>query len=349
MRLFATLILGLLMVSSFTATAVCGQDVSADSLPPLFSSHEVLQLTLEADFRQLRGDRSQDTEYRPGRISFDQPDGSTRTLDVGVKTRGIFRLRRNVCRFPPLRLNFRTREAAETVFAGQDKLKLVVHCQDHSDEYEQYVLREYLAYRIYASLTPFSFRVRLARITYIQTGATDSLTKFAFFIEDEDRLARRTGGTIVDSAGVSQMALDEEHAALFAIFQYFAGNTDWKVSVGHNVKLLQRGQRFPVAVPYDLDWSGVVDAPYAVPDPDLNISDVTQRVFISPCLTQYDLDRVLTMFRVHKTEIYGLIQGQEGLDQRSREQTLEYFEQFYRCLDDPRCVRREFVRGCPGG
>ena len=134
----ATVVSLALIVVRPTAKA---QDSASTSSGTLFSSHGTLELTLEADFDQLRKDRSQDTEYRPGRLSFAQPEGSRMTLDVGVKTRGITRLQRSVCDFPPLRLNFRKKETVGTVFAGQDKLKLVVHCQEHRDEYEQYVLR----------------------------------------------------------------------------------------------------------------------------------------------------------------------------------------------------------------
>jgi len=341
----AGVVLGLLCAAG---AALAAQVPSGDSAAQLFASQDVLHLTLEADFGQLRRDRSQDTEYRPGRISLNQPDGSVRTLDVKVKTRGIFRLRRDVCNFPPLRLNFRTREAAGTVFAGQDKLKLVVHCQDGRDEYEQYVLREYLAYRVHSLITSFSFQVRLARITYLQTGETDSLTKYAFFIEDEEQMARRNGGTILDQKGVHQTEVDEGEATLFSVFQYFIGNTDWKVSALHNVKLvLREGDPIPVAVAYDFDWSGAVDAEYAQPDRDLGTKSVRQRMYISPCRTQYDLSRALALFMDSKDTIYNMYSEQVGFGEQSIRSSLEYFDEFYDILENPDAVRRVFVRSCP--
>ena len=326
------------------------QEVPAiDSIPPLFSSHELLELTLAADFNQLRRDRGQDTEYRPGRISFAQPDGSHRSLAVGVKTRGITRLQRNVCNFPPLRLNFRTRDAEGTVFAGQDKLKLVVHCQDHRDEYEQYVLREYLAYRVYALLTPFSFKVRLARITYVGITNNDTITKYAFLIEDDDEMARRNGRSILDQEGVHQTEIDEGEGTLFSVFQYLIGNVDWKVSGLHNVKLVLRdGDPIPVAVPYDFDFSGAVNAEYAEPDRDSGLRSVRQRLFISPCRTEYDLSRALARFIENKDTIYQMYAGLEGFSETSIKTSLEYFDEFYRVLERPDAVRRVFVRSCPG-
>ncbi len=326
------------------------EGLAIDSIPPLFGSHELLELTLEADFDQLRRDRSQESEYRPARISFGQSDGSVLTLDIQVRTRGEFRLRRDVCNFPPLRVNFRKREVEHTLFADQDKLKLVGHCQDRRDEYEQYVLREYLAYRVYSMFTELSFRVRLARITYVQEGDADSLTKFAFFIEHEDQMAARNGAMVVDSLNIHQSDLDEGQGTLLSIFQYFIGNTDWKASAAHNVEFVVRaGDPFPLAVPYDFDWSGAVDAAYAVPDRDLGTKSVTQRFLISPCRTEYDLSHVLNSFRERKDAIYALYSGLEAFSELSLKHSLEYFDEFYRILEDPLAVQRVFVRSCPVG
>jgi hypothetical protein len=346
------LVLGILGSIAFVASspAVCAQDTTSVSPKTLFSSHDVLHLTLEADFDQLRRDRSQDTEDRPGRISFVQPDGSRRTVEVGVKTRGITRLQRTVCNFPPLRLNFRTRDAVGTVFAGQDKLKLVVHCQDHREEYEQYVLREYLAYRIYALLTPFSFRVRLVHMAYVKPAENDTITKYGFLIEADDEMAGRNGGSILEREGVRQAETDEGQGTLFSVFQYLIGNVDWKVSGLHNVKLVLRdGDPIPVAVPYDFDYSGAVNTEYAEPDRGLGLQSVRQRMFISPCRTEYDLSRALALFRDHKDAIYRLYSELEGMSESSVRGSLEYFDEFYSVLERPEATRRVFVRSCPIG
>jgi hypothetical protein len=346
--LAAMLSLSLLCLGGDAALSQDGPVV--DPTQPLFNSHQLLELTLEADFDQLKRDRSQESEERPAKISFNQPDGTMLTLDIQLRTRGRLRLKRDVCNFPPLRVNFRKRDVQQTVFAGQDKLKLVVQCQDRRPEYEQYVLREYLAYRVYNMFTELSFRVRLARITYVQSVTADSLTRFAFLIEDEDNLARRNGAIAVDSIGVHQTDLDEATGTLLEVFQYFIGNTDWKTSAGHNVQMLVRaGDPFPIAVPFDFDGSGAVNAGYVAPDRDLGTKSVTQRSYIGACRTAYDLESTLNSFRERKDDIYALYSGLDGLSEASLDHSLEYFEQFYRILDDPLAVRRVFVRSCPVG
>ena len=138
----------------------------------LFASYDVLALTLEADFEQLKKDRDQESEEREGKIIL-MGDGERKDpINIQVKTRGKFRLERKNCSFPPLRLNFPGDGLEGTVMEGQDKLKLVTHCRDNGT-YEQNVLEEYLAYRMYNLFTDLSLRARLARVTYVDSRGKD--------------------------------------------------------------------------------------------------------------------------------------------------------------------------------
>jgi hypothetical protein len=342
-----------LLVVSFlilpTASTAVGQvDSATVSTLPLFASRETLEFVLESDFSALRGDRDQEEEERPGAIELHAPDGSVTRLEIEVRTRGNFRLQRRVCDFPPLRLDIRTRTARGTVFEGQDKLKLVTHCRPR-DDYEQYVLKEYVAYRIYELFTDRSFRARPARITYVEADEErDPIVRYAFLIEDEDYMAARNGARMVEREGVHQYETDDEQTTVLEMFQYFIGNTDWSFSSAHNIKLMERpGEPFLIPVPYDFDFSGLVEARYAAPPPELGTQRVRDRVFIGPCRTRYDIDRVLVLFGTRRAEIERVMQGIEGLSERSLGRTMDYVMTFYDCAESERCVRREIIRGCP--
>jgi hypothetical protein len=326
----------------------------APSAQPLFDSHDILDLSLEFDLLTVRRDVSEDREEHPATLSYIDDTGVPVVLEATVKTRGRFRRDTRNCDFPPLKVDLRKGRFQEgqlegTLFANQNELKLVCHCQDDSEAHEQFVLKEYLAYRVYQLFTDLSFSVRLARVTYVDAlGRRDPYTRFAFFIEDENRMAERNGALVLDSMGVRQIELEDAQATLFSFFQYFIGNTDWKVSVLHNVKLLDQNMGFPIAVPYDFDWAGAVDPPYAAPHPELGTRDVRDRVFISPCRTDYDIERVIEMFNERKDAIYALYDDLDLLEQASLERSIEYMDDFFEILNDPEAVRREFVRSCPG-
>ncbi len=151
---------------------------------PLFETHNLMAVRIEAPLTTLITDRP-DKEYLDGTFSYLDSAGTEHTLDLKLRTRGITRRTKTICNFPPIRLNFRKKQVDGTAFTGQDKLKLVTHCQARKSSFEQLVLREYLAYRILQLLTDKSFSARLMRITYVNTessndshrSSTDSLSR----------------------------------------------------------------------------------------------------------------------------------------------------------------------------
>ena len=100
-----------------------------------------------------------------------------------------------------LRLPAAARRASPTppppasLFAGQKQLKLVTHCK-RSRAFQQYVLLEYSAYRMYNLLTPQSFRARLANIDYRRRERpADHLARRLFPRGFQRRRARATAWT----------------------------------------------------------------------------------------------------------------------------------------------------------
>lgn len=332
------------------------EEVETARSAPLFSSNETVQLTIEADFNTLRRqDRARDSEQRPAVLRWSVSGGSEGSLEIQIRTRGNFRLERRNCDFPPLRLNIRTRDAEGTLFHGQDKLKLVSPCKLGQSYWEQYVLKEYLAYRTFNILTDLSYRVRLARITYVDSsGRDDSFSRYAFIIEDEDAMAARHGGVVLDlpeGRAILPYLQEPQHAVLVDVFQYMIGNTDWSGVYMHNMVPFRGPDGNVAAVPYDFDFSGVVDARYAVPDSSLSINRVTQRVFRGYCpddvgrpLELYD--STFALFREKKDEIYELWSSQEGMESGTVREVTRFFDDFYRTLEDPRRIESQIMRNC---
>ena len=111
---------------------------------PLFMSDETLIARVEGPLTTVMRDRSE-TGYQDGRFTYIDKTGAEQQLGVKLRTRGVYRRRKDICSFAPLRLNFSRKKVNDTEFAGQDKLKLVTHCESGRGIYQQYVLKEYLA------------------------------------------------------------------------------------------------------------------------------------------------------------------------------------------------------------
>ena len=312
---------------------------------PLFSSDAPLEVTLTADFTLLEGDRDDDAPERPAVVTLE--DGTV--LEAQLRTRGNFRRERANCFMPPLRINLRTGQLGGTVFEGEDKLKIVGNCRPGRDSYHRLVLREYLAYRALQAITDEAFRVRLARITYVdESGRLDARTEYSFFIEDEETLARRLGAEVFEleeGRNLAPQAFAVVSVVRLAIFQYMIGNTDWSEAAGHNVALLQRGAG-AMAVPYDFDFSGLVDAPYATPNPEVGLESVRERRYLGWCRPPGVAEAVLADFRRARDEIVGVIEGFDRLDEGERAAMLDYLTPFFEEIETAERARGAFLRLC---
>lgn len=313
---------------------------------PLFSTHDPLTLTLSTDISWIRDTRSDEEEVE-GTVRYVGADGTEVTVPVKVRARGNFRRDKGNCNFPPLRLNFAGGTAEGTLFEGQDKIKLVTPCHDGRDNFQQYVLHEYLIYRTFRLLSPVGFRVRRVEITYEDPdGGYDTRTKTAFLLEEDEQMAERNRATLSEWDQFHPLSMEGEQASLVDLFQYMIGNTDFSLPMFHNAVLIREESGRYLPVPYDFDWAGVVNARYAVPDPQLGTRTVRERVYRGFCREGVDQGALVQRFNDQKAAIWSLYEETEGLSDGERKRALEYYERFYQTLNDPRRYEREILRAC---
>ena len=318
------------------------------NVAPLFISEEPLMITIKSDFKSLiKGKKSEDPAYQAAELIYNNSKGGEEVFQIKIKPRGITRRINSWCSFPPLLLNFKKKEVENTIFDGQDKLKLVAYCKN-SDANEQYNIQEYLVYRVYQQLTPYSFKVRLVQVTYIDTSEKyKPVTRYGFIIENEKELAERNSGEIAKMQLNNHDRCDRKSIDIFTCFQFMVGNTDWWVGNQHNVKILVVEGKMPIPVPYDFDITGVVNANYATPDERLGITSVRQRLFRGYCRRPGEYEEILEIFNEKKEEIYGIYRDCKLLDEKQLKGTLAYYDQFYDIINDPRQVRSNFYESCP--
>ncbi len=231
---------------------------------------------------------------------------------------------------------------------------------------EQHTLIEYVAYRLYNILTPHSYRVRLARITYVN-GERTLVTRYGFFIEDTDDVAARNGRVELTTNKLRTRLLDPEVTALMSLYQFMIANLDWSATAVqgddeccHNVKLSvtpEHAEGTPagnipngavVPLPYDFDYSGLVDAPYAVVGDGANTKSVTTRLYWGFCRHNDHLPEAIAHVETKRAEVFALIETVEGLKQRTRSQLKRYLTEFFDIIGDPESVERRLVGKCRG-
>ena len=278
-----------------------GAKAASEDVLPLFQSDEVLKITIEAPLATLIKTAPKSMEPYEGQLTLDEGG----IFDIRLNARGLSRRDKETCRFPPLLVNFKKGQIKDTLFHGQNKIKLVTHCQK-STRFQQLYILEYAIYRAYNALTPISLRVRMAEIKYVDSdGKNKPVIKFGFFIEDIDDLAERNGFKELNIEKLKRTDLNSYQAALYSLFQYFAGNLDWSIIRGpagsnccHNTKLLIQpgesvGSGLVFPVPYDFDFTGLVNAPYATPPEGMRVSSVRKRLYRGACLLNNEITALI--------------------------------------------------------
>lgn len=325
----------------------------AQDTEALFANHSIVEVTITAPFKQIMNERPEE-EYVPAKFDYIATDGTAHSLDIGIRTRGEFRRRKDICPFAPLRINYRKKQLDGTDFDKQDKLKLVTHCQNGSERYDQTVVTEYLAYRILNLMTDVSFRVRLLRVNYVYAdNKNKTIEAYAFFIEHKDQLAKRLQLTAKELRAVSIRQLQPVHSNLVSVFQYLVGNTDFSPLFGppdelccHNHELFG-GEEPPYwSIPYDFDLTGLVNAPHARPNSRFKLRNVRQRLYRGRCVNNLQLPDTLELYRSKRSEIETLINNQTELADRTRKVMLSYVDDFYKTIDNPKRVDSQLVKAC---
>ena len=331
-------------------TAAQAQTVGAPD--PLFESDAILDVRIIAPLKVLLRERTDDEES-PGKFQFTNSAGELTEFDIAIRTRGNFRRDRDICTFPPLRLNFKKSQTKNTLFHKQDKVKLVTHCRTTS-RYSMLVPREYLAYRILNTLSDISFRVRLMRITYVDTEKNNAEdVRYGFIIEHRDRLAKRLDEPLLQTPKTTVSALAPEYLNLVSMFHYLIGNTDFSPVLGpagrnccHNQVLFGVEGKPILSVPYDFDQAGLVDAAHAGANPNFKLRNVKQRLYRGRCVNNHLLDATIATFQSNQDEILTLLNEQETLDKRARKAVTKFVGKFYETLESEKRVANEFVKKC---
>ena len=213
------------------------------------------------------------------------------------------------------------------------------------------VFKEYLIYKLYNVLTDSSFRVRLLRINYINTfKKSKPIRSYAFFIEPLDLMAERINSVPVEVLTLSQKNIVPEMMDRMAIFNYMIGNTDWSVPGQHNCKVLAslRTDRSDLGmiVPYDFDYSGLVNATYAVPAEGLGIESVRQRIYLGACRSEEVYLNALKEFANKKESFYKVIREFPYLDERTKKDMVRYLDEFYSGFDKKTSIVYNLLNQC---
>jgi hypothetical protein len=323
------------LILAFALAAASSAATAKPPSPPtaLFASDAPLNITIRGPFTVMASNRAE--VLRPGTLTVEGV-----SYPITLSPRGITRKTSNICDFPPLRVVLAGKAPPGSLMAGQHRLKLVTHCK-RDIGFQQKVLLEYSAYRLYNLITPESFRARLVNVDYVDDSGRPYISRVGFFIEDFDDVGKRNGMTDAHQGSlVALQSIDSAAGGRFAVFEYMISNYDWSMRAApkgdeccHNGRLLAGGPGGLIPVPYDFDYSGLVDAPYADPPEGVPVENVRQRNYRGYCAHLAQARAAAAQVAPRRAEFTGLFAAIPGLDARNQARAASYIQGFFTDVD----------------
>ena len=305
-----------------------------------FLDERVIEVTLTTDIKKLRTEKRVPA-YQPANIVMHFSDTATVSEEIKIQPRGEFR--KEKCDIASLMLNFKNPSSPK--LSPLKKLKLVGGCRSTGAD-EELLLKEYVIYKIYNFISTMSFRVRLLHITYQDSKQKMKPYKqYAFLIEDINDMAKRNNCIEIKKVKFIPETTNREQMTKISLFQYMIGNTDWSIINYHNIKLLAPKNdtlAMPYVVPYDFDYTGIVDAPYAVPDEQFGNTTIKERVYRGQPRSIDELMEAVKVFKETKERILFYINEFALLSVKTRRTVGGYLEDFYKIIENKNSVYAVF-------
>ena len=213
---------------------------------------------------------------------------------------------------------------------------MVVRCKNAA-HFEPYVLREYLVYKIYNILTPLSYRVRLVRLSIVDTGKDNEVTEdWAFIQEPDELLALRLKGKMIENDRLSMNSMNAEVMNSLSMSQYMIGNADYAVTGSYKLNFLVSNSENPsgfLPVPYDFDYSGLVNTDYAIPGKALEsigLTSVRERYYLGPCRPEKVHNETIQKLAQFEAEIKQYIKDFKYLDEKEKDDMIAYLDSYFK-------------------
>lgn len=321
---------------AMTANLSEATTVTHSMFDELQSDKQIPQVVIKTDIEGLLNNRKRDI-YQEGLFTYADKNGSEQQLEIRVKPRGKFR--RRICDFPSVKVKFSKKELKKSRIHPFSSFKLVTHCLDDHEASKENILREYFAYKLYNELTDTSFRVQLLKITYEDAkGHIIPKTRYGFLIESKKELLQRINAISWKPSTVPSDSICHINTDKVALFQYMIGNEDWKVTPFHKnvelVKLKNRDVYQPI--PYDFDFSGVVNAPYARMNTKHHKKSIRDRYFLGLRPDSEITKQEIQSHLGKKEQLLAFCDNFKLLPPKSRKDLRKYLSAYFKLIDKER-------------
>ena len=260
---------------------------------------------------------------------------------IEIKSRGI--RRKEMCSYTPIK--FKPIKSVEYPihYLNENKsMKLVRPCF-HDSIYRQIVLREFLVYKMYSILTPYSFEVYWLDMEFVFPKG--DYKGGVFLIESFQHLRERTGLIKYEDKGKKKLEeFDLTSTQVLALFQFMINNYDWSTDDYHNLKVAADSSYRPILIPYDFDYARMVNAPYASISDGVGVDSLEKRRYLGNRYSRKELEGTRSLFLDKKSEIYDLVNNESALREEHKKDMPSMLNSFYNILESKAELKKSFKK-----
>jgi hypothetical protein len=312
---------------------------------PLFQSQDPLSVHLKFSIKNVKKNTN-DSTYMTSTLLYKNKSELWDSLNIKLRARG--NNRRDNCYYVPLKLKLKKSITKGTLFEGNKKLKVVLPCLIETNN-DDYIVKEYMAYKLYEIISPIHFKTRLVNVEFLEEKRqrTKNHKLKGILIEDIDNVAKRVNGNEIKRR-ILPLQQDDKASIQYCLFQYLIANTDFSTKFGHNGKLLFVDKKI-IPVPYDFDMTGLVNPSYGVvsniQNINLNITEVSQRAFKGFKRDKLLYETVRKEFISHKPKMFEVIDTLEDYFQNHDQflQTKNFVADFFKIIENNKKFKKNIL------
>ncbi len=160
-------------------------------------------------------------------------------------------------------------------------------------------------------------------------------------------MASRNQGELLEVDKAPPDKLDQDQLALMAIFNYMIINTDYSIPIMHNVVLVSRDYFDPpLPVPYDFDWSGLINIPYDSPYV-AQFTGSPEREYKGPCFSLKELEKIMYFIQLKRVEVLELFIEFPYLEHEKKSRNIQDLQIFFIMAGNRKLIKEAFIKDCP--
>lgn len=312
---------------------------------PFFDDVRPFTIKLKYSTKKIKAETN-DSTYVASMFYYKLGEEQWDSLKIKIRARGHFRKKN--CYYVPLKLKIGKSKVLGTIFEGNRKMKLVSPCLREMDN-NDYLLKEYLAYKLFEVVSPYHLKTRWASLDFFEEKG-ERIKRHqlkGILIEDMDQLAERFNGREMKRR-VHPLQQDNLTSLQNDFFQYLIGNTDFSNRSLHNEQLLYADGKY-IPIPYDFDMSGLVNASYATISGMQNIkgsiASVTERVYKGYDRDDALLQQVRQDFIDQKAKLFAAVDAleKEFNNPRRFDEARNYLVGFFEVMEDDKKFERRII------